>query len=214
MLPSLNWKVLILLSVIATCMTAPSYCFDDQEFERRRAEHNRKMEEFDRKFEKRRSTSNSSHRRSSSNSGNSQSSPFDSKNAPSADKCFLKFLQTLKSATSMEQVLPYYSTVMRESLEHRQAGYDPSEEKRKKELFQKSYEEHKGSPYESSLRQMKRIATATRKVDKVTYVGDKKAYVIVSTTKGRGRCEMVGEGRYWYYNAYKDDPIIWTRPMK
>lgn len=206
----------------SAAITLPVSAFDHQEFERKRAEHKRKMEETKRRIEESRrrlqmnrsssgsSTSAFGSGRKQSGSSNSYKSSskkpgdnFDPKRAPDPRQCFLKFIQTVKAATSMKQVLPYYSANMRDSIEIRQSQYTPDEEERKKKLFGRDYAYHKGNTYERSLRHIKAIVAKTKSIKQVGSKG-KRAGVEVKLKDGNlGDYSFVGEDNYWKYNGYK-----------
>lgn len=213
-------RLLILLIIFAVFVVPPVDAFDRQEFERRRAEHKRRMDEMKRKMRNNRSNSswsNSNTSRNKTNSSYSQrsrsnsystrskrtSKKFDPKRAPSPKQCFLKFIQTVKSATSMKQVLPYYSTNLRDNVEISQSRYSPADEARKKKLFGKSYAAHKGDSYTTSLRHIKSIVAKTKKIKDVGSKGNRAGVEVYLPDGSTGNYSFVGEDNYWKYNGYK-----------
>lgn len=202
--------------------STPCSSFDQAEFDRKRREHKQKMQDFDRKFKQNRSdfdkrfnsrqTNTNTSRQSGGYSSNrvsravTNAAPFDAKSAPAPNMCLHKFMSVVKSATSMTQVLPYYSADMKQQLEQRQARYNPSDEIRKKKLYKDKYNDWKGSPYESSFRHIKKIVGNVVKVNK-THIRGNTAFVQVNITGGgnwkTGRFELAGENNYWKFKSYK-----------
>lgn len=151
--------------------------------------------------------------------------PFDAAAAPQPVDCLKSFIATAKSATSMEQLLPYLPADEAASLKEFQKTYDPKQAAASREWHRKqnpkSTEESltyiTNPPYVNALNRHKEIANKILDVLNVTVNGSE-ALIEVSTlstavvngTKypfGTAKIEMHGEGNYWKLGAYNDSNV-------
>jgi len=150
---------------------------------------------------------------------------FNPSGAPRPEVCFNSFLKKARAATSFEEILPYLPMDDREHYKRRQREYDPkiAAEKRKRyqaegELDEKAIAHLTNPPYTNALRHYKAIAEKVRKFESSKIDGNKANLYItihasasfngVGYTKGTATVGMVGEGKYWYFDTFKEGTIV------
>ncbi len=158
--------------------------------------------------------------------------PFNASQAPPPAECLWKYVAAVKSASTMEQVLPYLPAGEARSLRDYQATYDPKQAAKSrqslKQLDPKLTEDGlthlTNSPYVNALKWHKGIAEDILEVLSVKIEGNK-ATLRVSTTNeaiidggrfpyGTATIELEGEGNTWKIGAYNDSNVYYQEPPK
>jgi hypothetical protein len=158
--------------------------------------------------------------------------PFIASQAPQPDESLWKYVAAVKSASTMEQVLPYLPAGEARSLRDYQATYDPKQaaahrqsfKKRNPQLTEDELAHLTNPPYVNALLRHQRIVEDILDVLSVKIEGDK-ATLRVSTTNeaiingGRfpystATVELEGEGNTWKIGAYNDDSVYYQQPPR
>lgn len=158
--------------------------------------------------------------------------PFNASQAPPPAECLWKYVAAVKSASTMEQVLPYLPAGEARSLRDYQATYDPKQAAESRislkqlnpKLTENGLTHLTNSPYVNALQWHKGIAEDILEVLSVKIDGNK-ATLRVSTTSGAtingGRypystatIELEGEGNIWKIGAYNSGNVYYQEPPK
>jgi len=160
----------------------------------------------------------------------SQLPPFDPAKAPPPADCLRAFVAAAKSATRMEQVLPYLPVDNQQVLIEEQKHYDPKDAAASRAWFKKqdpkideaSLTYLSNPPFVNELNRNKDIAGGILEVLSVKVEGNK-ALIEVSTTRGgtfndvyypygTAKVELTGEAGYWKLSSYNDSNVIYMQP--
>jgi len=161
--------------------------------------------------------------------------PFDATKAPSPSLCYMKFVQTANSATSMDSLFPYIPFSKARSLKEEQQQYDPAlaaqhkaQYQAEKRLDADAITHLTQDPYSGELKRLKSIAKLFMRVQKAEINGNKAELRIATRNSatasfnngpmekfpyGTAKVEMIGEGSYWRMSSYNDDNINYKDPQ-
>ncbi len=157
--------------------------------------------------------------------------PFSSNQAPAPDLCFLKFVTAGRSASTMEQLMPFLPYAQRNTLIGCQKNWSPRQEAEDKAEWLQSNPKMKAndikflseSPYQREFERLKDITAKVMRVRKCKITGPNKAELDVATRSNlkakfnegewenfpysTATIEMLGEGNYWTFSSYKDSKM-------
>ena len=153
-------------------------------------------------------------------------STFNPAYAPAPDKCFLSFVHTVRSASSMTQIFPFLPAYKVDALKSMESRFDPSKEaekraswkKRSPNMSEETLDRFCGSPYKTEFKRLKKMANSIVKVGKAKVTGDEAKVIVVHRsnsvvrnkryTKKSSAVKMRGEGRYWKYDGISDTGAV------
>lgn len=162
--------------------------------------------------------------------------PFNAKTAPSPDLCFLKFVQTVNSASSLDQVLSYLPYAQQQVLKGEQERWSPQSaaENRAQHLkldpktSAETLDFLTQAPYTRELKQLKDIGEKVMRVRNIKYTAPNRAVLDIATRSelrsssfgkeeifpyGTATVEMLGQGNFWMFDKYKDDGLHYKSPQ-
>lgn len=157
--------------------------------------------------------------------------PFDAKKAPTPDLCLLKFAQAAKTATRIEDLMPYIPYAQLNSLKGYQKTYDPALAAQRKAEYEAKGMDADGvrhltsSPYDNELRRLKSLGDKIMRVKSFKYTASNKAKLDVATHNcqaeqnggkypyGTADVEMRGEDNYWRMESYNDGNAFYQSPQ-
>jgi len=161
-------------------------------------------------------------------SSRSSAPPFDPVGAPPPEEAFQAFLNAAKSASSMDQLLPYLPQREQELLKARQSQFDPKQAAKNRDSLRKQNPKltaedlahFSESPYASVLKWHKGVANSVIRIMDVKIDGAT-ARIAVSTNRGAtingeyygygtADVKLVGEGRTWKIGEY-DSSILFYK---
>ena len=155
--------------------------------------------------------------------------PFNPATAPPPAACLLSFIAAARTATAMEQVLPYLPVDEQQTLLERQSQYDPQiaasgrawHKQQNPKINGASLTYLSNPPFTNELDRNKRIATGILDILLVK-VERNKALIGVATNKGGivngirypygiAEVEMLGEANYWKIASYNDSNVVFLK---
>jgi hypothetical protein len=158
--------------------------------------------------------------------------PFDPAAAPSPAACLQSFIASARTATSMEQLLPFLPVDEAAALANWQKTYDPTvaasnrawHRQQDPKISNDSLTYITNPPYVNALERHKRIADKILDVLSISVKGNE-AVIEVSTLSsatydgveypyGAAKIEMKGEANYWKLGAYNDSNVNYRNPPR
>lgn len=155
-----------------------------------------------------------------------KTSTFNAAAAPRPDKCLADLVMTARKATSVTQIMQYFTDEQQEFLKLRQSEYDPKVARERSERMRREnpdYDEETlqffaNSPYQNKLDWYQRVAHKIKKINSVRVDGDKaylqveiKSQVVVNGVgygRGTASITMIGEGNLWRFSTYKEGIMV------
>jgi hypothetical protein len=200
------------------------------DMERRLAESKRKHDELAKRLQPGQDRLREQAARNSQPHERTPPPPFNAAAAPSPSESLQAFVAAAKSASSMEQLMPYLPHNEMEILKAQQSKYDPKQAAQNREWHRKQdsrlSEEQlthlSEAPYTNALKFKKKLAGDIRDILSVKVDGNK-ASLVVSTNNGatingerypygEADVEMIGEGNTWKLSRFKTSIIYHKEP--
>src|SRR5262245_22092923 len=226
---------LVLMAAIVSLACADALATDPSAAQRAKLDQLRKMQDYKREIKQgndrlRQRMPNGAANVRGSSPLKPKAPEFNPSSASPPDECLKRFIATARSATSMDQILPYLSQDEQAVIKNRQSTYDPKEAARSREWFKKQdpsisnerLDHLSSSPYVNQLKFNKELANDIRDILSVKVDGAK-AKIVVSTTNGatingehypysKADIEMVGEGNAWKYSRIHHSILYYKEP--